>query len=70
MGRLKGSLNKSTIAKMQAENKKGSGMYNIKLEKAVEGKNSIDEVLQELQNGDLPMSLTSYMLIDKYLNHD
>lgn len=34
-GRPKGSLNKSTIAKMQAENKKGGGMYNIKLEKQI-----------------------------------
>ena len=35
-----------------------------------EEKESMEQVLQELQNGDLPMSLTSYMLIDKYLNHD
>lgn len=48
-----------------------SDKYYIRLiEKAVEGKKSTEEVLKELQNGDLPMSLASYMLIDKYLNHD
>ena len=44
--------------------------YRQLIKKAVEGKDSMEEVLQELQNGDLPMSLTSYMLIDKYLKHD
>ena len=37
MGRLKGSLNKSTIAKMQAANSKGGGVFLTKLEKQIEG---------------------------------
>lgn len=37
MSRPVGSKNKSTIAKMQAANSKGGGVYNIKLEKQVEG---------------------------------
>jgi hypothetical protein len=36
MGRRPGSLNKSTIIKMQ-QNNKGGGVYNIKLEKQTEG---------------------------------
>ena len=35
MSRPKGSLNRSTIEKMQAANVKGSGVFNIKLEKQV-----------------------------------
>lgn len=37
MGRKLGSLNKSTIAKMQAANSKGSGLFLTKLEKQIEG---------------------------------
>ena len=37
MGRRPGSLNKSTIIKMQQQNNKGGGVYNIKLEKQTEG---------------------------------
>ena len=37
MGRLKGSLNKSTIAKMQAQASKGGGVFLTKLEKQIEG---------------------------------
>ena len=35
--RPKGSLNKSTIAKMQATNSKGGGLFLTKLEKQIEG---------------------------------
>lgn len=37
MGRLKGSLNKSTLAKMQAATSKGGGLFLTKLEKQIEG---------------------------------
>ena len=37
MSRPKGSLNKSTIAKMQAQTSKGGGLFLTKLEKQIEG---------------------------------
>ena len=62
--------NLSTINEEIFSNGQRDKYYRQLIEKAVEGKESMEQVLQELQNGDLPMSLTSYMLIDKYLNHD
>lgn len=62
--------NLTTINEEIFSNGQGDKYYRRLIEKAVKGKASIDQVLLELQNGDLPMSLASYMLIDKYLNHD
>lgn len=62
--------NLSTINEEIFSNGQRDKYYRQLIEKAVEGKESMEQVLQELQNGELPMSLTSYMLIDKYLNHD
>lgn len=62
--------NLTTINEEIFSNGQSDKYYRRLIEKAVEGKKNIDEVLKELQNGDLPMSLASYMLIDKYLNHD
>ena len=62
--------NLTTINEEIFSNGQRDKYYRRLIEKAVEGKRNMDQVLQELQNGDLPMSLTSYMLIDKYLNHD
>lgn len=62
--------NLTTINEEIFSNGQREKYYRRLIEKAVEGKRNMDQVLQELQNGDLPMSLTSYMLIDKYLNHD
>ena len=62
--------NLTTINEEIFSNGQRDKYYRQLIKKAVEGKNSMEEVLQELQNGDLPMSLTSYMLIDKYLKHD
>ena len=62
--------NLTTINEEIFSNGQRDKYYRQLIKKAVEGKESMDQVLQELQNGDLPMSLTSYMLIDKYLNHD
>lgn len=62
--------NLTTINEEIFSNGQRDKYYRRLIEKAVEGKKSMEQVLQELQNGDLPMSLTSYMLIDKYLNHD
>lgn len=62
--------NLTTINEEIFSNGQRDKYYKRLIKKAVEGKNSMDQVLQELQNGDLPMSLASYMLIDKYLNHD
>lgn len=62
--------NLTTINEEIFSNGQSDKYYKRLIEKAVKGKNNINDVLQELQNGDLPMSLASYMLIDKYLNHD
>lgn len=62
--------NLTTINEEIFSNGQRDKYYKRLIERAVEGKESMEQVLQELQNGDLPMSLTSYMLIDKYLNHD
>lgn len=62
--------NLTTINEEIFSNGQRDKYYKRLIKKAVEGKDSMDQVLQELQNGDLPMSLASYMLIDKYLNHD
>lgn len=62
--------NLTTINEEIFSNGQRDKYYRQLIKKAVEGKESMDQVLQELQNGDLPMSLASYMLIDKYLNHD
>ena len=62
--------NLTTINEEIFSNGQSDKYYRRLIERAVEGKKSTDEVLKELQNGDLPMSLASYMLIDKYLNHD
>lgn len=62
--------NLTTINEEIFSNGQRDKYYRKLIKKAVEGKDSIDQVLQVLQNGDLPMSLASYMLIDKYLNHD
>ena len=62
--------NLTTINEEIFSNGQREKYYRRLIKKAVEGKESIDQVLQNLQNGDLPMSLASYMLIDKYLNHD
>lgn len=62
--------NLTTINEEIFSNGQRDKYYRQIIKKAVEGKDSMEEVLQELQNGDLPMSLTSYMLIDKYLKHD
>lgn len=62
--------NLTTINEEIFSNGQRDKYYRRLIERAVKGKKSIEQVLQELQNGDLPMSLTSYMLIDKYLNHD
>jgi len=62
--------NLTTINEEIFSNGQRDKYYRRLIEKAVEGKRNMDQVLLELQNGDLPMSLTSYMLIDKYLNHD
>lgn len=62
--------NLTTINEEIFSNGQRDKYYKRLIKKAVEGKESMDQVLQELQNGDLPMSLASYMLIDKYLNHD
>jgi len=62
--------NLTTINEEIFSNGQQDKYYKRLIEKAVEGKGSIDQVLQNLQNGDLPMSLASYMLIDKFLNHD
>ena len=62
--------NLTTINEEIFSNGQRDKYYRQLIKKAVEGKESMEQVLQELQNGDLPMSLTSYMLIDKYLNHD
>ena len=62
--------NLTTINEEIFSNGQSDKYYRRLIEKAVEGKKSTEEVLKELQNGDLPMSLASYMLIDKYLNHD
>ena len=62
--------NLTTINEEIFSNGQRDKYYRQLIKKAVEGKDSMEEVLQELQNGDLPMSLTSYMLIDKYLKHD
>ena len=59
--------NLTTITEEIFSNGQRDKYYRQLIKKAVEGKESME---QELQNGDLPMSLTSYMLIDKYLNHD
>lgn len=59
--------NLTTINEEIFSNGQGDKYYRRLIEKAVKGKASIDQVLLELQNGDLPMSLASYMLIDKYL---
>ena len=62
--------NLTTINEEIFSNGQRDKYYRRLIKKAVTGKESMDQVLQELQNGDLPMSLASYMLIDKYLNHD
>lgn len=62
--------NLTTINEEIFSNGQRDKYYKRLIKKAVEGKDSMDQVLQELQNGELPMSLSSYMLIDKYLNHD
>lgn len=62
--------NLTTINEEIFSNGQRDKYYKQLIERAVKGKESMEQVLQELQNGDLPMSLTSYMLIDKYLNHD
>ena len=62
--------NLTTINEEIFSNGQQEKYYKRLIKKAVEGKESIDQVLLNLQNGDLPMSLASYMLIDKYLNHD
>lgn len=62
--------NLTTINEEIFSNGQRDKYYKRLIKKAVEGKDSMDQVLLELQNGDLPMSLASYMLIDKYLNHD
>lgn len=62
--------NLTTINEEIFSNGQRDKYYKRLIKKAVEGKESMDQVLLELQNGDLPMSLASYMLIDKYLNHD
>lgn len=62
--------NLTTINEEVFSNGQSDKYYRRLIEKAVKGKKSTDEVLKELQNGGLPMSLASYMLIDKYLNHD
>lgn len=62
--------NLTTINEEIFSNGQRDKYYKRLIERAVEGKESMEQVLQELQNGDLPMSLTSYMLIDKYLKHD
>lgn len=62
--------NLTTINEEIFSNGERDKYYRQLIKKAVEGKESMEQVLQELQNGDLPMSLASYMLIDKYLNHD
>lgn len=62
--------NLTTINEEIFSNGQRDKYYRQLIKMAVEGKDSMEEVLQELQNGDLPMSLTSYMLIDKYLKHD
>lgn len=62
--------NLTTINEEIFSNGQRDKYYRRLIKKAVEGKESIDQVLQELQNGDVPMSLTSYMLIDKYLHND
>ena len=62
--------NLTTINEEVFSNGQSDKYYKRLIEKAVKGKNNINDVLKELQNGDLPMSLASYMLIDKYLNHD
>lgn len=59
--------NLTTINEEIFSNGQEDKYYRRLIEKAVKGKTSIDQVLLELQNGDLPMSLASYMLIDKYL---
>ena len=55
MSRPKGSLNKSTIAKMQQQTSKGSGLFLTKLEKQIEGsaitrKNSLGWVNWGIRN--------------------
>ena len=55
--------NLTTINEEIFSNGQRDKYYRQLIKKAVEGKESMDQVLQELQNGDLPMSLTSYMLI-------
>lgn len=62
--------NLTTINEEVFSNGQSDKYYRRLIEKAVKGKKNTDEVLKELQNGGLPMSLASYMLIDKYLNHD
>ena len=62
--------NLTTINEEIFSNGQRDKYYRRLIKRAVDGKESMEQVLQELQNGDLPMSLTSYMLIDKYLNHD
>lgn len=62
--------NLTTINEEVFSNGQRDKYYKRLIKKAVEGKDSMEQVLQELQNGELPMSLASYMLIDKYLNHD
>ena len=62
--------NLTTINEEIFSNGQRDKYYKRLIKTAVEGKDPMDQVLQELQNGDLPMSLASYMLIDKYLNHD
>lgn len=62
--------NLTTINEEIFSNGQRDKYYKRLIKKAVEGKESMNQVLMELQNGDLPMSLASYMLIDKYLNHD
>lgn len=62
--------NLTTINEEIFSNGQRAKYYKRLIKKAVEGKDTVDQVLQELQNGDLPMSLSSYMLIDKYLRND
>lgn len=55
MPRTKGSLNRSTIEKMQKENRKGNPVYNVKLERQVEGsaitkKNSLGWINYGIRN--------------------
>ena len=66
MGRLKGSLNKSTIAKMQAENKKGGGVSIMHFDKQISNSAVIRPNAQYgIMNWGID-NLYAYKLIDLY----